>query len=149
MRGWQARALGPGFTAGQYFFAIPSQTGDYKIEADAEYRFPLFWKLEGATFLEAGNVWTYEMDMGTFKVVDAPEYHKMTMYYKVEESWPRSIAMDWGVGLRVNLDFILLRLDAGFKLYEPCREAGNRWLTPGQWFHRNGCAIHFGVGYPF
>ena len=60
-----------------------------------------------------------------------------------------SLAGDWGFGLRVNLDFILLRLDAGFKVHDPARPAGSRWLRPVDWVSRDGYAIHFGVGYPF
>ena len=57
MRGWQARTLGPGLSQMDGFYKLPSQTGNIKLEADMEYRFPLFWKLEGALFAEAGNVW--------------------------------------------------------------------------------------------
>ena len=58
MRGWQARALGPGrVEPWTEYFLIPSQTGDFKMEANVEYRFPIVWKLEGALFADAGNVW--------------------------------------------------------------------------------------------
>lgn len=128
MRGWQVRTLGPGFDPRDAWSIIPSQTGDMKLEADLEFRFPLVWKLEAALFAEAGNVWVLEDIKG--QLLD-------------------SIAADWGLGLRVNLDFILLRLDAGFRLHDPARESGSRWLKPVEWFSRNGAALHFGVGYPF
>ncbi|MBO4671898.1 MAG: BamA/TamA family outer membrane protein [Bacteroidales bacterium] len=128
MRGWQVRALGPGGDELMDLFTIPSQTGDWKLELDIEYRQKLFWKFEAALFAEAGNVWMLE-----------EQY----------DNWPSTIAADWGLGLRLNLDFMLLRLDWGLKLYEPSREAGQRMLSPDQWFGRNGSAIHFGVGYPF
>ncbi len=128
MRGWQVHALGPGADPLMEWFTIPSQSGDWKLEFDLEYRQPLFWKFEAAVFAEAGNVW------------------ELSEHY---ENWPETIAADWGIGLRLNLDFILLRLDWGLKLYEPSRDAGARWLTPVQWVGRNGSAIHFGVGYPF
>ena len=128
MRGWQVRTLGPGFSPLDDSFVIPSQTGDVKLEANLEYRFDMFWKLEGAVFAEVGNVW--RMD-------------------SMKDDFLGSLAADWGVGLRVNLDFILLRIDAGFKLHDPARPAGNRWLRPAQWVGHNGYAIHFGVGYPF
>ncbi len=129
MRAWQVRSLGPGFKQAEDIFIIPSQTGNLKLEADIEYRFPLLWKLEGALFAEAGNVWeTEDIDKNTF----------------IE-----SIAADWGIGLRVNLDFLLLRIDAGFKVYDPARPAEERWLHPSLWLKPNGSAIHFGVGYPF
>ena len=130
MRGWQVRALGPGSDQVMELFTIPSQTGDWKLEFDMEYRQKLFWKFEGALFAEAGNVWEFSHE-------------------QEQESWPATIAADWGLGLRLNLDFILLRLDWGMKLYEPSREAGARWLTPAQWVSKDGFAIHFGVGYPF
>ncbi len=126
MRGWQARTLGPGNEVMGDAFRIPSQTGNLKLEADLEYRFPAFWKLEGALFAEAGNVWK----MGTTPIV-----------------WS-SLAADWGIGLRVNLDFILIRLDAGFRIHDPARPEGERWVQPRDWLHGSS-AIHFGVGYPF
>ncbi|MCR5325522.1 MAG: BamA/TamA family outer membrane protein [Bacteroidales bacterium] len=137
MRGWQVRALGPGDDEMMTLFTIPSQTGDWKLELDMEYRQKLFWKFEGALFAEAGNVWLFPM-------TDLPEEYRPD-----PESWLPTIAADWGIGLRLNLDFILIRLDWGLKLYEPSRAAGSRWLTPKQWLGRNGSALHFGVGYPF
>ena len=128
MRGWQARELGPGNDELMDFFTIPSQTGEWKLELGAELRQKLFWKIEGAAFAEVGNVWWYDM---------------------LDEGWPASLAADWGLGVRLNLNFILLRLDWGAKVYEPSREIGHRFLTPAQWFSSNGCAFHFGVGYPF
>lgn len=128
MRGWQAHALGPGFSKQDSSFAIPSQTGDLKFEADLEYRFKMFWKVEGALFAEAGNVWEMRLGLPDFAA---------------------SIAGDCGLGLRVNLDFILVRLDAGFKVREPSRDPGSRWISPAGWFKSDGYAIHFGVGYPF
>ena len=129
MRGWQARSLGPGAEEMLDFFIIPSQSGDWKLEFGAELRQSLFWKLEGALFAEAGNVWDFD-----------EEYR----------NWPATIAADWGLGIRVNLNFILLRLDWGVKLYEPSRPEGSRFLlNPSQWFNGNGSALHFGVGYPF
>ena len=133
MRGWQARMLGPGYAPVSDIFVLPSQTGQFKLEMDLEYRFPMFWKLEGALFAEAGNVWNLksvrEDDLDTF-------------------SWG-SVAADWGFGVRVNLDFILLRLDSGFRLYDPVRAVSARWVGPRAWFKEGCMAVHFGVGYPF
>lgn len=132
MRGWQARALGPGSDELNSTFIIPSQTGDLKLEANLEYRFDLFWKLAGALFIDAGNIWTLQGD-------DADG--------KTGESIFDSIALDWGTGARVDLNFLILRLDLGMKLLEPSRE--NKWLKPNEWLKRDGFAVHFGVGYPF
>ena len=125
MRGWQARMLGPGADPYNESFAIPSQTGNMKLEFDIEYRFRMFWKFDGALFAEAGNVWDYNRQKSGFL---------------------KTIAVDWGAGIRLNLDFILIRLDAGIKLYEPSKK---QWRGPSDWFRRDGFAIQFGVGYPF
>lgn len=133
MRGWQARSLGPGRSLMNYGFIIPSQTGDMKLEANVEYRYPLFWKLEGALFVDAGNVWSFKED-------DEESHFDL-------RTLGDSFAMDWGVGLRVNLNFIVLRLDAAKKLHDPA--TGKKWMGPRDWAMRGSGAIHFGVGYPF
>lgn len=126
MRGWQARSLGPGADPMEEFFAIPSQTGDWKMEFDAELRFPIAGILEGAVFAEAGNIWSYGRKENIFT----------------------TIAADWGFGLRFNIKgAMLLRVDAGLKLYDPSRT--ECWLAPEEWFRRDGFALHLGVGYPF
>ncbi len=126
MRGWQARSLGPGNSPLNDTFSIPSQTGDYKLEADIEYRFPVISKLEGALFVEAGNVW--EKNAG------------ITL---------ADIAADWGLGLRVNMDFLVLRVDWGIQFRDPCTGDKGRWLTLIDAFKDKAMALHFGVGYPF
>ena len=134
MRGWQARALGPGgVEPWTEYFLIPSQTGDYKIEANIEYRFPIVWKLEGALFSDIGNVWDLRYN---------DELSNRSFSFD-------TIAADWGMGIRVNLDFILVRIDMGTKIYEPCRPADTRLIGPAEWLKRDNFAIHFGVGYPF
>ena len=134
MRGWQARALGPGrVQPWTEYFLIPSQTGDFKMEANVEYRFPIVWKLEGALFADAGNVWN-------LRLADYLEGANFSF---------DTIAADWGLGLRVNLDFILVRIDLGAKVYEPCRPVDERLIGPEQWLKSGNFALHFGVGYPF
>ena len=133
MRGWQARSVGPGFSKLNSYTSLPSQTGDVRLEADLEYRFRMFWKIEGALFAEAGNVWSLYDEESLFRFSD---------FY-------RSLAADWGLGLRANLDFIVLRVDFGMKVHDPAAEAGMRWKGPQDWFKSDGYAFHFGVGYPF
>ena len=134
LRGWRSRSVGPGDSPLNQVFIIPSQTGDFKLEANLEYRFPLFWKLEGALFAETGNVWSWKSDN--------PGECLTKDFYK-------TLAADWGTGVRVDLSFIVLRLDLGFRLHDPARAAGSRWVAPVDWFRKDGCALHFGVGYPF
>lgn len=137
LRGWQARTVGPGLSPRDTSFVIPNQTGDMKLEANIEYRFNMFWKVAGAVFMDAGNVWT----LNTEKT--ATERESMFRW----DTLGQSIAANWGVGLRLNFGFLLLRVDMGMKIHDPARE--DRWVNPGQWLKRDNYALHFGVGYPF
>ena len=73
LRGWQARTVGPGLSQMDQSFVIPNQTGDMKLEANIEYRFNMFWKVAGALFVDAGNIWTLrsggdpEADLAMFR----------------------------------------------------------------------------------
>ena len=137
LRGWQARTVGPGLSSMDNSFVIPNQTGDMKLEANIEYRFDMFWKIAGAVFADAGNIWMLKDD-GT-------ESGKESMIRW--DTFGDSIAANWGVGLRLNFGFLLLRLDMGMKVHDPAREI--KWVAPNQWLKKDGYALHFGVGYPF
>lgn len=138
MRGWQARSLGPGNSKADTTFVIPSQTGDVKLEANLEYRFPMFWKLCGAVFTDVGNIWTLKETDGD----DGSHTHFDL------KNLAASLAADWGIGLRVDLNFLILRIDMGMKLYDPSQDT-DRWRSPSQWLKKDGYTLHFGVGYPF
>lgn len=137
MRGWQARTLGPGNSELLTVFSIPSQIGDMKLEANVEYRFPLVWKLEGALFVDVGNIWN----------IPRKEVNDTTGVFSFN-NLGESIGLDWGLGIRMNLGFLLIRVDGGLRLHDPARAEGNRWVPVREWFPKN-YAIHFGVGYPF
>lgn len=137
LRGWQARTVGPGLSQMDNSFVIPNQTGDMKIEANIEYRFNMFWKVAGALFVDAGNVWTLRSSG------EGNSYESIFRW----DTFGESIAANWGAGVRLNFGFLLLRLDMGIKIHDPARI--QKWVTPDQWFRRDGFAVHFGVGYPF
>lgn len=137
LRGWQARTVGPGIAPRDTSFVIPNQTGDMKLEANIEYRFDMFWKVAGAVFVDAGNVWALKAD-------DSEEGQESLFSW---QNLGKSIAANWGVGLRLDFGFLLLRLDLGMKIHDPARE--QRWVNPGQWLKNDNYALHFGVGYPF
>ena len=137
LRGWQARTVGPGTAPRDTSFVIPNQTGDMKLEANIEYRFDLFWKLQGALFIDAGNVWTLKAD-------DTEEGQQSLFSWK---DFGSSIAANWGAGIRLDFGFLLLRVDMGLKVHDPARQ--QRWVNPGEWFKGDNYALHFGVGYPF
>lgn len=151
LRAWQVRSVGPGFydPFGESdtidFF---NQTADIKIELNAEYRFKLFWILEGALFVDAGNIWTYNSDdnrPGTqFSLVEKrkPETGELQArpFYK-------DIAIGTGMGLRFDLQFVIARLDLGMKLRDPRLNEG--WILGRRPYRSNDFALALGIGYPF
>ena len=139
MRGWQSRTLGPGNAPLDDSFAIYNQTGDMRLEANLELRFPLFWKLNGALFTDVGNIWNLDKDQ-TFVEED---YYRSVFSL---ERLPKSTAVCWGVGARLDFGLLLIRVDLGIKSYDPAAE---HWLAPTEWFGNNGYTVHLGIGYPF
>lgn len=130
IRGWRQRTLGPGSFNGQ---TNPiDRLGEIKIEANIEYRFPIFAIFNGAVFVDAGNVWTKEPDEDADNL--DPDF-QFNRFYK-------EIAVSPGVGVRFDLDFFLFRLDFGV----PVKQAYNQT----KWgFEFDNARFHFGVGYPF
>ena len=90
--------------------------------------------LDGAVFAEVGNVWDLRDPLETGSSL---------------AGLPGNLAADWGLGLRLDFDIILVRLDLGIRAHDPAREAGDRWVKPADWFRGGNYAVHFGVGYPF
>lgn len=137
LRGWQARSVGPGGAPIDTTFKIFSQSGDMRLEANLEFRFPLFWKFEGALFADAGNVWLMKKnDMD-------PMPDDRSVFGK---DFLKSTAFSWGPGLRMDFGLLLVRLDLGLKEYDPVTM---EWKAPGDWFRKDGFSLHFGIGYPF
>lgn len=133
VRGWSVRNLGPGSFPGDGNFL--NQSGDIKLDASIEYRTRLFWKFRGAAFIDAGNIWTLRA------YADQPggEF-KFNRFYK-------QIAVAYGLGVRLDLDFFVLRFDCGMKAVNP--ETGQeRYPIIRPDFSRD-FAFHFAVGYPF
>ena len=142
VRGWSVRSLGPG--------AMPETTdavndlvktaGDIRLDLNIEYRTRLFWKLQLAAYVDAGNIWTirdYDFQPGGCFYFD--EFYKQ-------------IAVSYGLGLRLDFDFFLLRFDTGMKAYNPQKQGSDRWVIRNPNFKTgtNGnFAWHFAVGYPF
>ena len=135
VRGWSVRDLGPGAFPGDGNWL--NQSGDSKLDAGIEYRTRLFSKFRGAVFVDAGNIWTlrnYESQPGG--------QFKFNQFYK-------QIAVAYGLGLRLDLDFFVLRFDGGMKAINPVYESGKeRYPIIHPDFGRD-FAFHFAVGYPF
>jgi Omp85 superfamily domain len=137
IRGWQVRSLGPGSYApdsAKYVY----QTGDIKLEANIEYRFKLFWVLEGALFADAGNIWAIKNDP------DRPgAQFKINSFYK-------DIAIGTGFGMRFDFKFVLLRTDIGLKFRDPKLPASTCWIfSQPNPINHNNLAIVIAIGYPF
>lgn len=136
VRGWGVRTLGPGrYDSRNSVTDFINQCGDISLILSAEYRFKLFWVFEGALFLDAGNIWTirdYENQPGgLFQFKD---------FYK-------EIAASYGVGLRMDFTYFLLRLDLGVKAHNPAMNQ-EPWPLIHPSFRRD-TTFHFSVGYPF
>lgn len=135
MRGWSVRTLGPG-GAPEVTSGYPSQFGNLRLEANLELRFPLVGIFDGAAFLDAGNVWY------TPNIKGIPE----GAAFKFDTA-PSQVALNTGVGLRLNLSVLVLRLDWGVQLYDPGKSVDDRWVIAHPRFRNT--TLNFGIGYPF
>lgn len=135
IRAFNTRQLGPGAynpvqTSGDrrsYF----DQTGNLRLEANVEYRFPLISYLKGAVFIDAGNVWLTEenaaLEGGKFGT-----------------DFLRELGIGTGVGFRLDIQSFVIRMDLGFPLHDPALPVGNRWVTTLDW-----PVLNLAIGYPF
>jgi outer membrane protein assembly factor BamA len=139
VRGWSVRSLGPGrYKDRDGHINFITQTGDMKLDLNLEYRTALFWKFGGALFVDAGNIWTIrdypQQPDGQFKL----------------SSLLKDLAVSYGLGLRLNFDYFILRFDLGMKAINPAYKTDDEDHFPV--IHpRLGrdLAFHFAVGLPF
>ncbi len=136
MRGWAPRTLGPGASPAPSNVVYPTQLGDMKLEANLEFRFPIWGMFHGATFFDLGNIWY--VDRKNVEYPDSSVFHFKEFY--------KQLAFNTGVGLRLDIKFAILRLDWGIQLHNPNNPVGQRWIHNFKW--RN-TFLNFGVGYPF
>ena len=136
VRGWSVRSLGPGSYNGQNNVSnFIYQCGDIRLDLSLEYRAKLFWKLEMATFIDAGNIWTIK------------EYETQPGGAFRFDSFYKQIALAWGLGLRLNFDYVIVRCDLGMKIYNPAEDALH-WAITDPDLGRD-LAFHITIGYPF
>jgi outer membrane protein assembly factor BamA len=137
IRAWQVRTLGPGSYVPDYTKFL-NQTADIKLEANLEYRFKLFWILNGALFVDAGNIWSYNND-------PSRPGAQFTLNNLVND-----VAVGTGAGLRFDLSFVLLRADMGIKLRDPWLNEGSKWIIMNRLYNfRNDFTVVVAIGYPF
>ncbi len=138
IRAWQVRSLGPGSFHDPIDRTFPNRTADVKLEANLEYRFDMFWVLEGALFLDAGNIWAINKSDGREGAL-----FRFDRFYD-------EIAVGTGFGLRFDFSFFLLRIDTGLKMRDPRDPPGERWIHANRGFDFPGdFTINIGIGYPF
>ena len=137
VRGWSESTLGPGVyrRITEKNRRDYNQVGDIKLDMSMEYRTKLFWLLEGAAFLDGGNIWTikdYETQKGgTFKY----------------DTFLKQIAIAYGLGLRFDFSFFIARVDFGVKLFDPAKTRLEQWRVNPTW--TDDVAVHLAIGYPF
>ena len=136
VRGWDVRTLGPGIYPGNNSVSdFINQCGDIRLILSAEMRTKLFWVVELAAFIDAGNIWTihnYPNQPGGL--------FKFNEFYK-------QLAASYGLGLRFDFTYFLLRFDMGMKAHNPAMNAIKWPLIHPNW-HRDS-SFHFSIGYPF
>lgn len=143
VRGFQPRQLGPGRARATALQQLnyPQVGGDYKIEANTELRFPLVSRLRGAMFADAGNIWV-----------------KDTLLYggagQLTKNFMQDIAVSAGLGLRLDISILLIRLDVAIPFRKPYLDRGKEWVinqinfSSGAWRKEN-LVFNIAIGYPF
>ncbi len=147
LRAWKARTMGPG----AYYDSTKSfdKIGDIQLEGNIELRFPLSGWIEGAVFADAGNIWLINNDSlrvgGQFKA----------------ESFVSEIGLGAGVGIRMDLDFFIIRFDFAMPIRNPALPVKERWIGYGKWKDESSYGdgsfrndffpwqFNLGIGYPF
>lgn len=135
LRAFPLRGIGPGSYHSTGRYAYIDHTGDVKLEANVEWRFPLIGQLNGALFVDAGNVWTLRND-------DSRPGAQLRL-----KTFADDIALGTGIGLRYNLRVLLLRTDVGIPLHIPYATDKRGYYNVPHFLR--GLCFHFGVGYPF
>lgn len=173
IRAWRPRRLGHGSFKPQtnesvgkdpvkngYFDYSYEQPAEILLEASIEFRRKIFGFVDGAVFVDAGNVWTFQprkkFDADGDEIPNGNSQFKFSEFYK-------EIALGTGFGLRFDFSFLILRLDVGMKMYDPAREKSERWVLRDARFwnpyatktedsytnYREPVIYNVGIGYPF
>ena len=137
MRGWTVRTLGPGrYRSKGSNIDFINQSGDVKLDLNVEYRSHLFWRLHSAVFVDAGNIWTLR------------EYKEQPGGQFAVGSFYKELAFSYGLGIRLELDMFVFRLDAAMKAVNPAYSGRDKYSVINPDFGRD-FALHFAIGHPF
>ncbi len=150
IRAWKMRTLGPGTydnTEDLDTLDYPNQTADIKIEGNIEYRFKLIWIIEGALFMDIGNIWaikkiTINDDPIRYKEFNDNAVFSFNKFYD-------DLAVGIGFGTRFDFSFFVFRADVGLKLRDPVIQDKNKWIIDYKNYDRDALNFTIGIGYPF
>ena len=147
LRGFRSRSVGPGTYRDPYndstsFF--PDESGDIKLELNTEFRFKVNNILEPAIFVDAGNIWLYNKDTTTLRSFPGVLARPGVQFTK---NFLNELAVDAGIGLRIDLSILLLRLDIAVPLRKPWLPAGQRWVFSD--VNLRNAVFNLAIGYPF
>jgi outer membrane protein assembly factor BamA len=137
MRGWTVRTLGPGrYKSKGSNIDFINQSGDMKLDLNVEFRSHLFWRLHSAVFVDAGNIWT----LRSYKEQPGGRFTFGSFY--------KELAFSYGLGVRLELDMFVFRLDAAMKAVNPAYSGKEKYPIINPNFGRD-FALHFAIGHPF
>ncbi len=165
IRAWAARGLGPGGYLDTLSTSLTNrllfyQTGDLKLEMNAEWRFHLFSRLRGALFLDAGNIWTLRPDpdrCGAQFLLRSRASENCPEHTPRNDAFYKQIAIGSGMGFRLDFTYFIFRLDLGVRLrnprpvrnmMDPAPREADYWENFKGWGMRD-INFNFGLGYPF
>lgn len=138
VRGWSVRSLGPGgYQGADGRINFINQTGDMRLDLNAEWRTYLFWKFNGALFIDAGNIWT----LREYKDQPGGQFKFSTFLSQ--------IAASYGLGLRLNFDYFILRFDMAMKAVNPVHNDEKEHFPIVHPDLSRDFTFHFAVGLPF
>lgn len=132
IRAWKIYELGPGSYNDTL---INTKTGDLQMEANLEYRFPIFGRMKGALFVDAGNIWMTHKDLTR----PGAEFDR--------KRFLSEIAVGTGVGFRFDFTYFIIRIDAAAKVRNPLMPVDQRWVVRD--IHPKTINYNLGIGYPF
>ncbi|GGG16044.1 translocation and assembly module lipoprotein TamL [Pontibacter amylolyticus] len=149
IRAFRARSIGPGSynVSDALAFSFFDQVGDIKLEANAEYRFPIFGFFRGAVFVDAGNIWLINETYDKNGVLEKPKFKAGNLF--------QELAVGTGFGLRVDIEFFVIRFDLGIPVRVPYLPEGDRFVLDDFRFGFNpkpgehGMVLNIAIGYPF
>lgn len=134
-RAWDLREIGPGSSRIDDTKLRYDRSGDVQLGGNVEYRFPIISVLEGAAFVDVGNIWNLH------------EQKDMAGGQMLLNSFYKEFATGIGLGIRLNIQFLIIRFDLAVKAWDPSKPMNERWVIPQTNFSKIN--MNVGIGYPF